>query len=102
MHRYENATITVNGEPLEAESISLQRACEPPTWGRPLVVADTFRSEVNCTMLVARATVEDLLRAFGPLYPPGASVDTLWRRVWYGGRKGRSALRRLRAARVLE
>lgn len=31
---------------------------------------------------------------FTPLY--GASIDTLFRRIRYGGRKGRSALRRLR------
>jgi hypothetical protein len=46
---------------------------------------------------VVPATTLDLERPFGPTHSSNASESTLARRILYGGRKGRSAWRRLRA-----
>ena len=50
--------------------------------------------EASCEMTVPASSVQDLLDAIFPR-PKGASDATLARRVSYGGRKGRSAMRRL-------
>jgi hypothetical protein len=88
---YSDATVTIGGIPIAVESLSYQELADNVR-GNVLPVIHTVSA--SCEILAS--SFHRLLAALGPLHR-GASDATLCRRVFYGGKKGRRALRRLYA-----
>lgn len=96
-----DVTVTIDGEPLPVSVAAidyhrkvLETAGALTTQLTPVIVeASTF---VSASLDAWREIVEALRWTWNPP-PAGASDLTLLRRVSYGGRKGRRALRRLLA-----
>ena len=84
-----DVTVTIGGEPIVFDSASFTerttKLCED--------LKGAFYAASTSIEITAEA-FRNLLNALNPRYL-GASDLTLARRVFYGGRKGRSALRRL-------
>lgn len=89
--QWSDASLTINGEPMAVESVTYGEIVEKVQRDLKPVFYET-----SATFTVAASAIRDLLDALMPRYR-GASDGTLARRVFYGGRKGRSALRRLYA-----
>lgn len=91
--RYSAMSVTIDGKPIDAIDIDY-RSIEPEygTSLFSLVRREPCSASIECT--VPMSSVADFASLFRS-EPVGASYATLARRVTYGGRKGRSAMRRL-------
>lgn len=83
--------ITLGGEPFPVEHVTYERK---PLNPMPIGRIERGEYTVEASMLMSGAS--NFLENFFPPPPKGATNMTLAKRVSYGGRKGRSALRRLR------
>lgn len=90
-----DATLTVGGVPFEVKSVSWSRRAEPESEA-PALTGGTYSGtgEMTVSVDVFAGMLETVLRL---VHPKGASPATLYKRAVYGGRKGRRAMRRLRA-----
>lgn len=89
---YSATSFTVNGEPIDA--INIDYRSRDPNYG---IDMSMFR-QASCVASIDCTIPLGSIENFGLLFhrqPAGASYATLARRVKYGGRKGRSAMRRL-------
>ncbi len=83
--------ITLGGEPFPVEHVTFER--KPLN---PMPIGRVERGEYTFEASMLMSGASNFLENFFPLPPKGATNMTLAKRVSYGGRKGRSALRRLR------
>ncbi len=96
MTTYSDVSFTLDGVPFPAESVSITRktsTSQAVDW----VSRGQQTYEASCTVDLAPGAFEALVAALTPRQPPGASIGTLAKRALYGGRKGRSAYRRILA-----
>ena len=84
-----NVTLIIDGASVPIEGVSWERAREASA---PIT---TRRYEASGTITLPRGAFGRLRYVLAPV-TSNASAPTLARRVMYGGRKGRRALRRLR------
>ncbi len=98
-HEYDPAglSLTIDGVPFAVEAISYKHAAPPEGAATDLLRGASGSFEV--TMDLEGEAAEEFWSAIASLVPPprflNASYPTLARRWAYGGRKGRSAFRRL-------
>jgi len=84
---WSDVTFTIDGQPISFTNAEWSCKAEPE---RAPLVSKTYEATIETTIPGSPPDFAALFRE-----PPGASAATLAKRVKYGGRKGRSAWRRL-------